>query len=227
MLRHVGTAQGVDERQRHLTLTKVISRRLADDGIIVVVKGIVLDLEADAQHAGIAAQLIDRRARCVVGISADGGTALEPVNPDGGTIDFGTVDNEAGATKSKTITITNTGLQPVTPTLSALTAPFSTDYTPTQLASGESVTITVTFTPTAEGTFTNGATLSFGNGIADCAFTLTGKGGKYDENDHSAIYDKDYTWIDANGNEHTSNLLEIATEPEQMIAMLRKVYSMS
>ena len=146
------------------------------------------------------------------------------VNPDGGTIDFGTVDNEAGATKSKTITITNTGLQPVTPTLSALTAPFSTDYTPTQLASGESVTITVTFTPTAEGTFSNGATLSFGNGIADCAFTFTGKGGKYDENDHSAIYDKDYTWIDANGKEHTSNLLDIATEPEQMIAMLRKVY---
>lgn len=147
------------------------------------------------------------------------------VNPDGGTIDFGTVDNEAGATKSKTITITNTGLQPVTPTLSALTAPFSTDYTPTQLASGESVTITVTFTPTAEGTFTNGATLSFGNGIADCAFTLTGKGGKYDENDHSAIYDKDYTWIDANGNEHTSNLLEIATEPEHIIAMLREIYT--
>lgn len=146
------------------------------------------------------------------------------VSPDGGTIDFGTVDNEAGATKSKTITITNTGLQPVTPTLTALTAPFSTDYTPVQLASGESVTITITFTPTAEGTFTNGATLSFGNGIADCAFTLTGKGGKYDENDHSAIYDKDYTWIDANGKEHTSNLLDIATEPEQMIAMLRKVY---
>ncbi len=147
------------------------------------------------------------------------------VSPDGGTIDFGTVDNEAGATKSKTITITNTGLQPVTPTLTALTAPFSTDYTPVQLASGESVTITITFTPTAEGTFTNGATLSFGNGIADCAFTLTGKGGKYDENDHSAIYDKDYTWIDANGNEHTSNLLEIATEPEHIIAMLREIYT--
>ncbi len=147
------------------------------------------------------------------------------VSPDGGTIDFGTVDNEAGATKSKTITITNTGLQPVTPTLTALTAPFSTDYTPVQLASGESVTITITFTPTAEGTFTNGATLSFGNGIADCAFTLTGKGGKYNENDHSAIYDKDYTWIDANGNPQPSNLLETAYEPEHIIAMLREIYT--
>jgi hypothetical protein len=146
------------------------------------------------------------------------------VSPDGGTIDFGTVDNEAGATKSKTITVTNTGLQPVTPTLSALTAPFSTDYTPVQLASGESVTITITFTPTEEGTFDQNATLSFGNGIADRSFTLNGKGGKYNENDHSAIYDKDYTWIDANGNPQPSNLLETAYEPEHIIAMLREIY---
>lgn len=146
------------------------------------------------------------------------------VSPDGGTIDFGTVDNEAGATKSKTITVTNTGLQPVTPTLTALTAPFSTDYTPVQLASGESVTITITFTPTEEGTFSGEATLSFGNGIADRAFTLTGKGGKYDENDHSAIYDHDYTWVDDNGNEHINNLLDVATDPNQIIAMLREIY---
>lgn len=146
------------------------------------------------------------------------------VSPDGGTIDFGTVDNEAGATKSKTITVTNTGLSPVTPTLSALTAPFSTDYTANALQPGESVTITITFTPTEEGTFDQNATLSFGNGIADRSFTLNGKGGKYNENDHSAIYDKDYTWIDANGNPQPSNLLETAYEPEHIIAMLREIY---
>lgn len=147
------------------------------------------------------------------------------VSPDGGTIDFGTVDNEAGATKSKTITITNIGLNPVTPTLGALTAPYSTDYTPTQIQPGESVTITITFTPTEEGTFNSQATLSFGNGIADRTFTLTGKGGQYDENDHSEIYDHNYTWTDANGQPHTNNLLETATDPDQIIAMLREVYT--
>lgn len=146
------------------------------------------------------------------------------VSPDGGTIDFGTVDNEAGATKSKTITVTNTGLNPVTPTLTGLEAPFSTDYTAAPLAAGESVTITITFTPTAEGTFSSEATLSFGNGIADRSFTLTGKGGKYDENDHSALYDYEYSWTDDEGNPHTNNLLETATDPNQIIAMLRKIY---
>ena len=146
------------------------------------------------------------------------------VSPNGGDIAFGTVNPENNESTTRTITVTNTGLQPVTPTLTALTAPFSTDYTPVQLASGESVTITVTFAPTEEGTFSSEATLSLGNGIADCVFTLTGKGGKYDENDHSALYDHDYTWVDDNGNEHINNLLDVATDPNQIIAMLREIY---
>lgn len=146
------------------------------------------------------------------------------VSPDGGTLNFGTVDHENNATATRTITVTNTGLNPVTPTLSALSAPFSTDYTATALQPGESVTITITFTPTEEASYNGTATLSFGNGIDDRTFTITGKGGKYNENDHSAIYDKEYTWIDDNGDTHTSNLLDIATDPNQIIAMLRKVY---
>ena len=146
------------------------------------------------------------------------------VSPNGGTIAFGTANPDENESKTRTITITNTGLQPITPSLSDLTAPFSTDYTATQLASGESVTITITFTPTTQGDATAQATLSFGNGINDIHFTLTGKGGKLDENDHSAIYDYNYTWIDSNGKERTNNLQETATEPEQIIAMLREIY---
>lgn len=145
------------------------------------------------------------------------------ISPDGGTINFGNANPEESESITRTITITNTGLQPVTPTLSGLEAPFSTDYTPTQLAAGESVTITITFTPTEEGSFTSQATLSFGNGIADRDFTLTGKGGKYDENEQK--YNVDYTWIDANGTQHPSNLLETAYEPEHIIAMLREIYT--
>lgn len=146
------------------------------------------------------------------------------VAPNGGNIAFGTANPEQGESVTRTITVTNTGLQPVTPTLSALTAPFSTDYTPTELASGESVTITITFAPTAEGNFTGEATLSFGNGIDNVSFTLNGKGGTIDENDHSALYDYNYDWTDDNGESHTSNLLETATDPNQIIAMLRKIY---
>ena len=146
------------------------------------------------------------------------------VAPNGGNIAFGTANPEQDENVTRTITVTNTGLQPVTPMLSALTAPFSTDYTPTELASGESVTITITFAPTAEGNFTGEATLSFGNGIDNVSFALTGKGGTIDENDHSALYDYDYDWTDDNGESHTSNLLETATDPNQIIAMLRKIY---
>lgn len=147
------------------------------------------------------------------------------VSPNGGEISFGTANPEEGESKTRTITITNTGLQPVTPSLSDLTAPFSTDYTPTEIASGESVTITITFAPTAEGNFTSEATLSFGNGIDNVSFTLTGKGGTIDENDHSALYDYTYDWVDANNQPRSSNLLETATEPEQIIAMLREIYT--
>lgn len=145
------------------------------------------------------------------------------VSPDGGTITFGDVQY-GQSSRTATITVTNDGVQPVTPTLSALTAPFSTDYVPTELASGESMLINITFTPTEEGTSNGTATLTFGHGIQDRTFTLTGNGIKYGENDHSAIYDKEYTWTDDNGNSHTSNLLETATDPNQIIAMLREIY---
>ena len=147
------------------------------------------------------------------------------VNPDGGELNFGTINYTDNSTSQKTIVVHNIGLQPVTPTLSALSAPFSTDYVATELAAGESVTITITFAPTEEGTFDQNATLTFGRGTEARNFTLTGKGGIYDANDHSELYDYEYTWTDDDNVEHTSNLLEIATDPNQIIAMLREVYT--
>lgn len=146
------------------------------------------------------------------------------VTPDGGTINFGNANYVDNGSTVKTIYIKNTGLQPVTPTLSALEAPFTTDYTATELQPGESVTIYITFAPTQETTYSGSATLSFSHGLADRTFTLTGQGIKYGENDHSAIYDKDYEWTDDNGVTHVSNLLETATDPNQIIAMLREIY---
>ena len=179
-----------------------------------------MTIKAIAVKDGMANSAV-AEAEYVINIVADYAVT---VTPDGGKLNFGTVDYENNGTATRTITVTNNGLQPVTPTLSALDAPFTTDYTATALQPGESVTITITFTPTEEAEYNGTATLSFGNGIADRTFTLTGKGGKYDENDHSAIYDMTYDWTDDNGTPHTSSLLETATDPNQIIAMLRKIY---
>ena len=77
-----------------------------------------------------------------------------------------------------TLSITNNGTQPVTPTLTGLEAPFSTNYTPAALAAGESVTITFTFAPTELGESSNTITISFpeaGDAIAAYTCELTGK----------------------------------------------------
>ena len=42
--------------------------------------------------------------------------------------------------------------------------------------------------------------------------------------DNDFFEGKEYTWTDGDGN-HTSNLSEIATKPEQMIAMIQKIYT--
>ncbi len=98
------------------------------------------------------------------------------VNPENG-YDFGNVlvDN----TKVWTITITNNGTQAVTPTLTGIEAPFTTNYTAAALAAGESATIEITFAPTAVENYSNTITLSFpeSNGaIANITYDLTGKG---------------------------------------------------
>lgn len=110
------------------------------------------------------------------------GTATEAqpyavtVNPENG-YDFGNVlvDN----TKVWTITVTNNGTQAVTPTLNGIEAPFSTTYTATTLAAGESATISINYAPTELGEHSNTITISFpeaGEAIAAYTFELTGKG---------------------------------------------------
>lgn len=105
-------------------------------------------------------------------------TAAQPyavtVNPENG-YDFGNVlvDN----TKVWTLTVTNNGTQPVTPTLTGLEAPFSTTYTAAPLAAGESISIEITFAPTAVEDYTNAITLSFPETTIDnYTYELTGKG---------------------------------------------------
>lgn len=98
------------------------------------------------------------------------------VNPENG-YDFGNVI--VNNSKVWTLTITNNGTNSVTPTLSALEAPFTTNYPAAALSAGQSVNIEITFTPTEKTNYSSPLTLSFpeANGaIASYTYELTGKG---------------------------------------------------
>lgn len=96
------------------------------------------------------------------------------VNPVVGTLPYGTVT--IGNAPTKTITITNEGLNPFTPVVS-VSAPFTASYDNSQLAHGESRTITVTFTPTQETSYSETLTITApeSNDIS-FTYTLTGTG---------------------------------------------------
>ncbi len=69
----------------------------------------------------------------------------------------------SGESSELKVTVTNKGLNAFTPSLSGLTAPFSTTYVPEELASGESVEIPIVYAPTAEGSYTGLLTINCGN----------------------------------------------------------------
>lgn len=89
------------------------------------------------------------------------------------SLDFGTV--VVGGSKTLNVKVTNSGTQAITPAASGLEAPFSTAYTPAEVASADNVLVPVTFAPTAGGEFT--ATLTIDGGQAGTqTVTLTGSG---------------------------------------------------
>ncbi len=74
------------------------------------------------------------------------------------------------STGTLNVTLKNKGTNAVTPTVSGLSAPFSTTYTPAELASGATATIPVTFSPTEVGDHTGTMTIDCG---AAGSFTVT------------------------------------------------------
>lgn len=92
------------------------------------------------------------------------------VSPAEGTLDFGTI--LTGGNSTQTITITNDGNLPFTPSLGGLSGVFSTDYVPSELAPGESVTITITYTPENSGS--DSGTFTVSDGVHSYTWTLVG-----------------------------------------------------
>ncbi len=132
-------------------------------------------------------------------------------------IDFGTV--EVGS--SKTI---NAKVELVGSTTSSTNTPFSTG-TPTSHAKYTS--IPVTFTPTAANVYDG--TLIVEAGGKTVTVLLKGVGnitGSPEALRDSAFFAGiEYNWTDSTGVTHKSTLGDIATDPDQIIAMLTEVYT--
>ena len=149
-------------------------------------------------------------------------TTLESIDPTT-ELDFGSVDVESSKTLSAYIA--NDSDSPVTATITvAPNPPFSVAETTVTLAANTLTSIPVTFTPDAAIGYTGTLTVSV-NG-ENTVVALRGAGhtdGPGAIRDESFFEGITYTWTNDEGT-HTSNLSEIATDPDQIIAMLKEVY---
>ncbi|MBR1803850.1 MAG: choice-of-anchor D domain-containing protein [Muribaculaceae bacterium] len=142
-----------------------------------------------------------------------------------GLHDYGDVFKDGIATWS--VTLTNNGKNSVTPTIEGLAAPFTTTYTPAALASGEKVTITIQFAPTALQVYGPQSIVVKFNETEDFQFkyNLRGTGIENTGTLPPSFYDGiTYQWTDSEGT-HTNTLSDVATNPYQMIALMREVYT--
>ncbi|MBO4870884.1 MAG: choice-of-anchor D domain-containing protein [Muribaculaceae bacterium] len=150
---------------------------------------------------------------------------VELMSPEDGVLNFGEVSVKGY--KTKTITVKNNNSAAVTPTFNELAYPYSVTDAPESIAAGETATFSVTMTPdqdTESIDYNNVAlTLTFGN--QTIAITINGTSHVNEPtmttDDFAAIT---YNWVDEEGETQTSNLAQVATEPAQMVELMREVY---
>lgn len=143
-----------------------------------------------------------------------------------GVHNFGDVFKDGLATWN--VTLTNNGANAVTPVIEGLDAPFSAENVPATIPAGESATITFKFAPTAIQAYGPTSIVVKFAETTDFQFDYTFRGNGIENTGTlppSTFDNYSYTWTDKDGNGHTSKVSEIATEPEQMIALLREVYT--
>ncbi|MBQ3323655.1 MAG: choice-of-anchor D domain-containing protein [Muribaculaceae bacterium] len=141
------------------------------------------------------------------------------------SLDFGTV--EVGSTKTLNANVANPSTEPVTATVTA-TAPFSVQSNTVTLASSEDGTtaIPVTFTPTSPSSYRGTLTVVIGDETITIPLSGIGnQSGVPCTRDSVFFAGIEYDWTDSDGGTHTSGLDEIATDPDQIIAMLKEVYT--
>ena len=150
--------------------------------------------------------------------------ALETNSP----LNFGLVD--LGGSKTLSAEFTNPYNVEITVSLST-DAPFSLadNVTTLTIPAGGTGTVSVTFAPPADGgaiSYTGVLTATGTNVKTDVVLRGAGKDdGSIAIRDRAFFEGISYTWKEnGEGAEHTNNLAEIATDPDQIIAMLREIY---
>ncbi|MBR1474308.1 MAG: choice-of-anchor D domain-containing protein [Muribaculaceae bacterium] len=95
------------------------------------------------------------------------------------------------------------------------------------LPADENTTLTLYFNPTAAAGYTGHLNIATGSHNSSTRLTGVGlKAGEIATRDSSFFASlPEYEWTDADGKTHYSNYTEIATDPRQMIALLKNVYT--
>ena len=131
-------------------------------------------------------------------------------------LDFGKIAK--GTSTTATVTVANSANATVEP----LKAPFSIES-----RSGD--TFTIKFAPTDAASYTDHLVVNINGKNTTVRVTGIGTGASGDgpvaTRDEAFFKNITYTWKDHAGTAHTSNLSEIATDPDQIIAMLKEVYT--
>ena len=148
---------------------------------------------------------------------------------------WGSQNVNAGSTfYSKEVTIYNPNSTDVVANLTiADSDPFSFAKNTTSksqtmtLPANANTPLTLYFNPTAAAGYTGHLNIATGSHSSSTRLTGVGiKAGEIATRDSSFYASlQPYDWTDDNGNTHTSKLTEIATDPNQIIAMLREVYT--
>ena len=155
------------------------------------------------------------------------GEGVNTASLTGNGLDFGMI--AVNGTKVLNATLTNPNSKQVVAALKT-NAPFSVANSSVTIDANGTATVAVTFKPTAATSYGDYLTVTVDG--HENQISLKGIG-----NDASTIATRDesffdgitYTWKeggpDATGVEHTSKLTDIATDPDQMIAMIKKIYT--
>ncbi len=127
------------------------------------------------------------------------------------SLDFGSL--LVDATDTKSVTIQNKGALELPYTITGLNAPFSTTSTSGSIAAGSDVSVPVTFTPAAAGSFEGDMLISFpGSGLNDVTVHVTGSASDAicngtDENTYLPIYGYCYDYTQKNQMIYPASLL--------------------
>lgn len=139
-------------------------------------------------------------------------------------LDFGTVN--VGLDMTLNAYVANESDSPVTATVTVSPNPtFSVASSTVTLGASGTTPIAVTFHPTNATNYTGTLTVTMGDDVKNIPLKGVGNmSGPEALRDSAFFADITYNWTDSQGTTHTSRLDQVATDPDQIIAMMREIY---